>query len=179
MGVSSSPCVGPLLALLLVAPGGAVDLKERLSRHVGIWQGTYTHWSPEGELLERHQSRQVVELDGDRWSQTLTFTWSDGRTRTERYDATFVDGELRFDHPELFGETHVVSDTIVVFRAGWRSRPGLSVVETIVTVDDDYQTRSWQLFEKGRLARVVAIEEQRRSAPPDPGSQPAVVARGR
>lgn len=146
-----------------------MTLKERLATITGVWEGTYTHLTPAGELIDRYASRQETRLEGDRWYERIVYRWPDGSEQTFDFRAAFNDaGEMVFDDADFHGETFIVKENILVFPYHWKNRPqGNHVVETIVFSNDSYKSRVWQTFEDGELAKVTVIIERRTDQHPE------------
>jgi hypothetical protein len=145
-----------------------MTLKERLSAITGVWEGTYLHLSPVGQVLDQYASRQETRLEGDAWFERIIYRWADGREQTFDFRAAFNDaGEMIFDDPNFHGETFLVNAQVLVFPYHWKNRPaGNHVVETIVFSDDRYKSRIWQAFENGELAKVTVIVERKTDESP-------------
>lgn len=140
--------------------------RERLAQIAGVWEGTYTHLTPGGEILDQHQSRQETRLECDRWYERIIYRWpaQDGRQAREQtldFRARFVGDELVFDDARLQGEAFGVTDEIGVFAYYWKDNPRVRVVETIVCDAARHKARVWQTFEDGALTRVTIIVERR------------------
>jgi hypothetical protein len=140
--------------------------KARLAQIAGVWEGTYTHLTPGGEILDQHQSRQETRLEGDCWYERIVYRWPDrdgrqAREQTLDFRARFVGDELVFDDARLQGEAFSVMDEIGVFAYRWKDTPRVRVVETIVSDATHHKARVWQTFEDGALAKVTIIVERR------------------
>lgn len=135
------------------------ELKERLSRVVGVWEGTYTSVTPGGDLIERYRSRQETSLDGDMWHERITY-FRDGQV-PQTYDFTgrFEGGMLLFEDDDISGDTYFVGDDILVLPHTWKSRPDEKVVETVILATPSHKARIWQVFDSGELVRVMIISE--------------------
>jgi hypothetical protein len=143
------------------AKGKRLDLKRRLAQVAGVWEGTYTHLNPRGELLDRHHSRQETRIEGDLWFERILYRWEDGREEKTDFRGRFTEEGLVLDDPDFHGETFLVRDDIVIFPYQWKSRPQTRIVETIVFPDDERRTRLWQVLEQGELVKVTVISERR------------------
>ena len=152
--------IGPIAWGCTGAPDADELLRARLAQHLGVWEGTYTYTTPTGALVDRHASRQEARLNGDTWHQRIVSRWEDGRERTLEFTAHIRDGQLIYDDPDFPGRLFAVTDAVALYLGG--STDGSSrLIETIVTVDETHQTRSWQVFEKDVLTQIVAIDEIR------------------
>ena len=146
-----------------------MTIKDRLARVLGVWEGTYTHLTPEGRRLDHFGSRQETRVVGDRWYERIVYRWADGRTQTLDFRASFVDEGRRvvFDDPEFEGESFVVGEDILVFPYRWKKRPQERVVETIVFSSPERRARLWQTFEGEELRRITVIVERRIQGEPE------------
>lgn len=50
-----------------------MTMKERLSSIAGVWEGTYTHLTPDGAVLDHYASRQETRLEGDHWYERIIY----------------------------------------------------------------------------------------------------------
>ena len=146
-----------------------MTLKERLAQVTGVWEGTYTHLTPEGALLDQYASRQETRLKGDAWYERIIYRWPGGKEQKLDFRARFdAAGErMIFDDPDFFGQTFVIGDDVFVFPYHWKKRPGERVVETIVFSSPTYKSRVWQSFAHGALVKVTVIVERRIDAQPE------------
>ncbi|MBI3949678.1 MAG: DUF3598 family protein [Acidobacteria bacterium] len=144
-----------------------MTLKERLFQITGVWEGTYTHLSPSGHVLDHYASRQETRLEGDRWYERIIYRWPDGRQQTLDFRAGFVGDHLRFDDPDFSGETVIVNEDILVFPYYWKDWPNVHIVETIVLASTDYRSRLWQTFENNELVKLTVIVERRVAGEPE------------
>ena len=135
------------------------SLKARLSLVVGVWEGTYTSVTPDGDLIERYRSRQETSLDGDVWHERITYFRHDQEPQTYDFTGRFEDGMLLFEDDDISGDTYFVDDDILVLPYTWKSRPQERVVETVVLATPTRKARIWQVFDTGELVRVMIISE--------------------
>jgi Domain of unknown function (DUF3598), N-terminal len=145
-----------------------MSLRDRLAAITGVWEGTYTHFTPGGERLDHFQSRQETRLEGDRWYERIIYRWADGREQVLDFRARFsADGErLLFDDPDFEGVSIPVGDDMFVFPYRWKDRPGERVVETIVLSGPSSRARLWQTFAGEELRRITVIVERRVAGSP-------------
>jgi hypothetical protein len=146
-----------------------MTLKERLATITGVWEGTYTHLKPIGEVLDHYASRQETRLEGDDWFERIIYRWPNGKEQRLDFRAAFNDaGEMIFDDPNFHGETFLINENVLVFPYHWKNKEaGNHVVETIVFSNDRYKSRIWQTFENGELAKVTVIIERRTDEQPE------------
>ena len=135
------------------------ELKERLARVVGVWEGTYTAVTPTGDLIERYRSRQETRLDGDVWRERITYLREGQEPEVYDFTGRFQDGMLLFEDDDISGDTYFVGDDILVLPHTWKSRPDEKVVETVILASPTHKARIWQVFDHGELVRVMIISE--------------------
>ena len=135
------------------------ELKERLSRVVGVWEGAYTSVTPDGDLIERYRSRQETSLDGDVWRERITYFRDGQEPQTYDFTGRFEGGKLLFEDDDISGDTYFVGDDILVLPYTWKSRPDEQVVETVILATPSHKARVWQVFDRGELVWVMIINE--------------------
>ena len=138
-----------------------------LARHEGIWEGQYRHFDAAGVLIDQHQSRLICRFPADGpypFHQTNIYRWTDGRSETRDYPASFRDGRLYWDNGVLSGWAAEVAEdpgrrTLVLY---WSNRdlPEAYLYEMIQISDcGRYRSRVWQLIENGRIKMRTLIDE--------------------
>lgn len=139
-----------------------MTLRERLASAAGVWEGTYTHLTPDGRTIDSFASRQETRLEGDRWFERIVYRWPDGRSQTLDFRARVGAGgeEMVFDDQRFHGEAFLVGEDVLVFPYRWKDQPERHVVETVV-FGADRKSRVWQTFERDELVRVTVIVERR------------------
>ena len=135
------------------------ELKERLSRVVGVWEGTYTSVTPIGDLIERYRSRQETRIDGDEWHERITYFRKGQEPQTYYFTGQFEGEMLLFEDEDISGDTYFVGDDILVLPYTWKSRLDEQVVETVILASPTHKARVWQVFDSGELVRVTIITE--------------------
>ena len=81
------------------------ELKDRLTRVVGVWEGTYTSVTPTGELIERYRSRQETSLDGEVWRERISYLRDGQEPETYDFTGRFHEGMLLFEDDDISGDT--------------------------------------------------------------------------
>ncbi len=135
---------------------------ELLAGIAGVWEGTYTHLQPSGELIERFGSRQETRLRGTDWFERIVYSREGHEPEVIDFRARITGDTVTFDDPDFHGVSYLVEGRITVFPYHWKSNPGREIVEIITLATDDYRTRLWQTFDAGVLTRITVIEEHRR-----------------
>lgn len=138
-----------------------MTLRDQVARLAGVWEGTYTHFAPDGSRLDHFASRQETRLEGDRWFERIVYRWPD-REEIHDFRAGFDESGERmiFDDADFHGQSFAVGDNINVFPYYWKSNPDRRIVETIV-VWGGRRSRVWQTFDQGVLVRLTSIVERR------------------
>jgi hypothetical protein len=149
------------------------SFRELLGAIAGVWEGTYTHLHPNGELIERFGSRQETRLAGPfddqnqpsgqryDWFERILYTKADLEPEVLDFRATFDGVRMVFDDEAFHGESFLVEGRITVFPYHWKTTATDEIVEIIVLATDTYRTRLWQTFTDGKLVRLTVIEEHR------------------
>lgn len=132
----------------------------------GVWHGTYTVVSAEGEVLERFPSRQEGLLVGRDWTEKVVYLREGQEPLEQRFHAVVEDDDVTLDVEGMWGETGRAGDQGVIFRFGWDARPQEEIIEVTVP-RGDHRTRVWRHLEDGALTKVTFISEWR-----DPDAQP-------
>lgn len=132
--------------------------------HEGAWEGTYTHLDASGAQVDRHQAQVICEFpaSGDPfYVQHITFTWPDGRKRTDRFDG-LIDGDaVRFDTPTFTGKAWE-SEGVVLLHLDRKDEPGAHFVEAIIMAPDGQtRARTWHWFKDAVLIRRTLCDEHR------------------
>lgn len=132
-----------------------------MTEHEGIWEGVYRHYNKNGELVDTHKSRLEINIDCNKWDQTNTYTWADGKTVSIKIPG-FInsEGTLVLDNERLLGGAKtIVQDTVFV----WWSYPGTenSATEIINMINPNHRMRVWQMIENNSAKGWVQIEERR------------------
>jgi hypothetical protein len=140
---------------------------ELLAAIAGVWEGSYTHLKPSGELMERYGSRQETRLVGSQWYERIIYSREGKEPEVLDFRAA-LDGErMVFDDPNFHGESFIVEGRMTVFPYHWKNQdpagPQAEIVEIIVLATENYRTRQWQTFHDGSLVRLTVIEEHRRT----------------
>ncbi|GII86120.1 hypothetical protein Ssi03_41100 [Sphaerisporangium siamense] len=148
---------------------GTRGLRERLASVAGVWEGSYTHLTPAGAVLETYRSRQETRLDGDRWYERIIYLRDGAAPEVLDFRARFEGDDLVFDAAEFEGGARLVDGRFLLFPYRWSAEPGVEVVELVTFSGDDYKSRLWKRLRDGRLEQVTVIEEHR-----VPGEEPEI-----
>ncbi len=140
----------------------ALNQREILARVTGVWRGTYVTMTPEGDVLDWFRSRQESTLDGDCWYDRVTYFKDPEKPKVLEFKAAFdEDGELVFDDACFSGHLFAATDDVLIFEYGWKSQPGVRIVETITVRPPDAKFRLWQRFDGETLESITVIQEKR------------------
>ncbi|MEV0973524.1 DUF3598 family protein [Microtetraspora glauca] len=142
--------------------GSITSLRERLSSVTGVWEGTYTHLTPGGTLLETYGSRQETRLEGDRWYERVVYLREGAEPEVLDFRARFEsEDDLVFGSTDFEGRARLVDGRFLLFPYRWSAEPGVEVVELITFADEDYRSRLWKRFRDRRLEQITVVEEHR------------------
>jgi hypothetical protein len=138
--------------------GEAYPLFER---HMGVWQGTHRVLSPTGGVLDTFEARVVCQRSGDRYRQTTTRSWPDGRQKTSEFSGRFDAGRLVYESARVVGSGVEVDEQNILTR--WHDPQTVHVewCGVISLLADDRRCRTVQHLESGRLVRVTVSEERK------------------
>lgn len=137
-------------------------LRDVLAAVLGVWEGSYTHLTPAGGVVERTASRQETRIEGDTWYERIVYRPADDdRVVLDFRGRLTPDGGLVIEDARFEGHSRLVGDRYLLFPYRWKDEPGVEVVELVTLATEDYRTRLWQRFRCGRLDRVTVIEEHR------------------
>jgi hypothetical protein len=173
LGAAPASLPGPTLGIV---PHGFL-------KHVGTWEGTYTHIGCDGKVTDVHDCKIEIGIHGDLHSQRNTYTWRDEPggepTKTEsflfpgRFDR---DGVAWIEADKISGWGRALdADGTVLFYGGFK--PATMTADSKVTVDTfdlirivnvdgaaDHRYRTWQVKAGDELMKIVHVEERRTSS---------------
>jgi hypothetical protein len=137
-----------------------------MSRHAGVWEGTYTHVSPDGVLLDRHRTRVecLFPTSGPHaYIQRNLFTWDDGRTQSAELPGVYRDGALWWDVPTFHGKAWQSGPDLILLELHRRDVPGAWYWEMICLAPGaSTRARTWHWFgPDGGLIRRTLCDEKR------------------
>jgi hypothetical protein len=139
-----------------------------LARMEGVWEGWYRYYDADtGKLVDEHRSRLLCRFPEDGpfpYHQTNYYFWADGRTEVRDFPAEFRDGRIWWDNPLIKGwaaamqpDDFARSSCLNWVRTG---EPDIYLYEMIQLSDDDqYRSRTWQWFRRGRCFQRTLIDE--------------------
>jgi len=139
-----------------------------LARHEGVWDGTYTHFNADNQMIDSHASRLICRMTGKDdipYHQTNHYTWKDGKTEVRDFPATYRDGRIWFDNDLIQGWAAAVpldefNRTMMLY---WQRTgdPSLYLYEQIQISDDGQdRCRTWHWIRDGKLETRTAIQEK-------------------
>lgn len=136
-----------------------------LARHVGVWEGEYTHIAPDRSVQEQLLFRILVELPDDgpaAYRQTSHYWWADGRTQQLMYEGAYRDGRIEIDNGRIHGACWQVDDLTLYIRFGFHAEPAGYVCEMIqLSPDGVHRARTWHWFRDHALWRITLVREHR------------------
>ncbi|HAE93771.1 MULTISPECIES: hypothetical protein [Hyphomonas] len=135
-----------------------------LARGCGSWTGTYTHITPEGDVLDRHQvdthSSFPLEADAD-FVLDIRNTWSDGRETRITLKADHRNNRLEWQD-RLDGWMEEVDDRTVYLNFTYANDPSIRVCEMIqISEDGQSRARTWHWFKDDKLFKITLTNETR------------------
>ncbi len=146
-----------------------MSLKETmpiLSRHTGVWDGTYRYYDVDGNKIDEHKSRLFCRFpDEHTYHQTNHYFWKDGKTELRDFPTKIENNKIIF-YTDIKGWAAEVplddfNRTVMLF---WirESEEDLYLYEMIQISDcGNYRSRTWQWFKNDKLFQRTLIDEQR------------------
>ncbi len=131
-------------------------------QHTGIWEGTYTRINEKGEVIDHHQSRLTLRIEGNVWKQQNEYTWEGGKHELHDFGAAAFDeaGMLHFDNARILGKAWESSD-VICLEWSYKQQPGSQLYEIISLLGDGHRMRTWQHSQSGQFQGLTMIEERR------------------
>ncbi len=144
-------------------------------KHIGIWEGTYTRISPEGQLIDRWKSRLTIRMEGERgYHQINEYIWDDGHVEFHDFGVAQFDEnwELQFDNPRILGHAWETQNSVNLVWE-YKDRPGSKLYEMIDLIGDDERTRirTWKWSFNDQFEGITMIHEKKTSD--DPNQDPS------
>lgn len=149
----------------VTVPNATVAL---LRRHIGIWEGDYTHIDPaDRSVQEQFAFRIKVECPDDgpiAYRQTSRYRWHDGRTTELVYTGIARDDRLLIDDGRVRGEVRAIEPQTLYMRFAYATDPASQVAEMIqLSPDGQHRARTWHWLRDGQLWRITLVRERRTS----------------
>ena len=130
--------------------------------HIGVWCGTHVVIDGQGRELDRFEATVTCRREGDRWFQTTTRAWPDGRATESEFFGTFdSQGVLHYQHPHVVGQGRALGGQDIA--SVWRDPdlPDVSFASLITLLSKDRRVRTTQKIEGGKLVARILIKESR------------------
>lgn len=137
------------------------QLRDVLNSITGVWDGTYSHFQPDGTLIEKYGSHQETRLDGNDWFERIVYKRTGEPEETIDFRATLNGENLLFEDANFLGKTILATPQMFLFPYTWKDKPNLKILELIYLVNENYRTRHWQHFESDLLVKTTLIVETR------------------
>lgn len=138
-----------------------------LARGCGHWTGTYTHLSPEGDLLDRHRVETLSEFPDDGSADFRLHVhniWPDGRESRITLLADYRNDRLEW-RDRLVGWMDELDAQSVYLNFTYADDPAIRVCEMIqVSPDGLNRARTWHWFRDDILFKVTLTSERRARA---------------
>ena len=178
----AQPCRRRRGAAPAALPEPAAFVPQGFRRHIGTWEGTYTHIGRDGKVTDVHECKLEIGVHGGMYSQRNTYIWRDEPgsepTKTEsflfpgRFDR---DGVAWIEAEKISGWGRALdAEGTVLFYGGYK--PATMAADSKVTVDTfdlirivnadgaaDHRYRTWQVKAGDELMKIVHVEERRTS----------------
>lgn len=133
--------------------------------HAGVWQGTYRHLGPGGEIEEHLHSKVWCEFPQEGpvfYHQRIELVAESGEVTRATFDGVIRGDHIWFDTPTFVGRSWETSDGIVCLNLQRKDEPGAHFVEVIVMGDrKTHRSRTWHWFRDGQLYRRTLCDEKR------------------
>ena len=130
--------------------------------HIGVWCGTHVVIDGQGRELDRFEATVTCRREGDRWFQTTTRAWPDGRATESEFFGTFdAEGVLHYQHPHVIGQGRDLGGHDIA--SVWKDpeHPEVSYASLITLLSRDRRVRTVQKIEGGKLVARILVKEAR------------------
>jgi hypothetical protein len=142
-----------------------------LARHVGVWEGEYTHLDPRTRAVqERLLFRIRVECpaaDGTHYRQTSRYFRPDGSEEELVYSGSAQGDRVAFDTGRITGACWKIDEDALYLTFAFSEQPSGRIAEMIqLSADGRHRARTWHWFDSGALWRITLVRERRVSLDP-------------
>jgi hypothetical protein len=142
-----------------------------MQRHVGIWEGVYTHIDPRDRSVQEELRFQIrVECptaDGTDYRQTSRYYWPDGRAEELVYSGGALGDRVVFDTGRIRGECWRIDADALYLTFAFTEDPRGRIAEMIqLSADGQHRARTWHWFQDEVLWRITLVRETRTSLDP-------------
>jgi len=139
-----------------------MTLRDFLSQTLGVWDGIYTHLSPDGEVVERFPSRQELRLDGTRWYERIVYRPGSAEESVNDFRGELdASGQLQLGMAGFTGRAVLIDHRTLFFTGEWHES-GIRVNELVTLTGEHAKVRLWQRFHGSELVGCSIIRETRR-----------------
>ncbi|MBX7219287.1 MAG: DUF3598 family protein [Blastocatellia bacterium] len=138
-----------------------IETMPVLAKHLGVWEGTYSYFDMDGNLLDRHKSRLEIGIDGNAWVQRNIYTWDDGRQEIKEFPGQLEPGFLSYDNEKFWGIARESGDRTIILTFKYKDKPDWWLNEIITLVTDTYRGRTWQYFQNDVFVKLCVIAEHK------------------
>jgi hypothetical protein len=132
--------------------------------HLGIWEGTYRHFSADDQLEAAYRSRVTCEFPGTDvfYRQTTELFGEDGSPSKASFDGIDKGDYLWFDAPAFSGKSWETGDGQILLNLERKDEPGGRFIEIIVMGEGGrHRARTWHWLKAGQLYRRTLCNESR------------------
>lgn len=136
-----------------------MSIRSYLEGSLGVWVGHYLHHDPDGNLVERVESRQELRLEGDDWFERIVYHPGTDREQVNDFRGVLRGDDLDLGMEGFTGHALLLDETRLYFTGTYAS--GVRIDELVTIPDPDTKVRVWQRFEGSRLIGLSLIRETR------------------
>lgn len=152
---------------------------ELLARHVGIWEGKYTHIDPQDRSVQEELEFRIrVECpapDGTAYRQTSRYRRAGGHEEELVYGGRAVGDRVVFDTGRIRGECWKIDADALYLWFAFAEAPSGRITEMIqLSQDGRHRARTWHWFQDEKLWRVTLVRETRVSLDPADWDRPTI-----
>ena len=155
-------------------PGPGPWVPKAFRAHIGTWEGTYSHISPDGSISDYHFCKLEVGIHGKYYSQRNTYWWKDADGAVTKTEAHLFAGEfdpsghVRIDSERIEGwgkciNTNDAADGSILFYGSYKAPPKPDTFDLIRLFDavGTKRYRTWQVKNGEDLLKIVHVQESR------------------
>jgi len=138
-----------------------------LKRHVGVWNGTYTHLDTHYEVLDQHDYTIKAECPDDDscdYRQTSHYNWDDGRVLDFVFEASFNESgdRLIWDDGRIAGELWAITPDTIYLHFSYTAEPHIKICEMMqLSACGTHRARTWHWMNNEKLFKITLVKEFR------------------
>ena len=151
---------------------GPLPLGPKFVRHIGSWEGTYTHITKQGEVTDKHFCRLDIGIHGKYYSQRNTYTWKAEDGSVTKKEVYLFHGEFdksgfcRIDSEKIVGwgtviDAHDESSGSIIFYGSYKALSKPDTFDLIRMFNkEERRGWTWQVKLNDDLLKIVHVEEE-------------------